>query len=124
MGFRWLDLSLTTIGVFGFLWTARYLRYRGFRPVVRLWPLFLSYNGFWALMFVAERYVEAFTLPAFLAPVALVGGNGFLVSLFGLPTLSLSRMKPGTRGPKAPPPDPHRYKIEPKSRKKRQRKKR
>ncbi len=112
-------MGLTMILIFGILTGARYLRimFADSIPKWSTWTVLLVYNGFWAALIVADRIAGPFSVPSVLVPVAVVGGNAALVTLFGLP--------PGLRRtpkPKPEPIDPSREKIVFEARKKRHKK--
>lgn len=117
-----ITLALTVVGVGGMLMAARYLKPRLKLPAVSPWLAMGAYNSFWAVLLLAERYT-ALALPTILAPVAIVGGNGVLVSFFGMPAL---KRRPQSKAVSASGrrSDPDRQPLTPKSKKKRRHKRR
>lgn len=131
----WITLALTVAGVSGLLLGSRYLKPRIKVPAISPWLAMGVYNGIWAVILLAERFT-ALSLPGFILPVGVVGGNGVLVNLFGLPTLPRRQKKKGStassrggrgqgsQGGRDPERDPDREPLIPKSKKKRRHKRR
>lgn|GEM_PF-1906266 len=119
----WQNLALTVLGVFGLALLSRVVKRRMALPAVSPWLVLVPYNLIWAAVLLAGRY-NRLNLPAFVLPVALVGGNAALVNLFGLPLLrplgAGTRTRPGAKAA----PDPDREKLLPKARKKKRSKRR
>jgi len=107
--------------IFGVLLLARWARRRRMVPELPPWPLFLVYNGTWALLLLLEQQ-GLFQMPPVLSPIGLVGGNGVLIMLFGLPELPdwLRRRSKD----KTAPIDPDRVRIVPTRKKRRQKRRR
>lgn len=107
--------------IFGALVLARWAKRSHMVPQLPPWPLFLIYNGTWALLLLLERQ-GLFAMPTVLGPIGLVGGNGVLIILFGRPELPVwLRRRPKD---KTAPTDPDRMRIVPTRKKKRQKRRR
>ncbi len=119
----WLNVGWTMILIFGLLTGARYLKvmYAGRIPKWSTWTVLLVYNGVIGALLLAGR-LGGIALPAVVTPVAVVGGNGALLTFFGAPP-GLRRTPKAQRtrsGPVAP--DPSREKIVPSAKKRRHKK--
>lgn len=117
----WLNVGLTMILIFGLLTGARYLKVLYIDSIPKWSPsvVLLVYNGLVAALVLLDRYT-GLTLPAVFVPVAVVGGNAALVSLFGLPP-GLRRRNPKSSAAKSDI-DPNRERIVPTAKKKRHKK--
>ena len=72
--------------VFGMLYATKYAR-AYFPDSIPKWnpvPVLLVWNAAWLVLFLVARSA-AIALPAILGPVAIVGGNAVILTVFGVP---------------------------------------
>lgn len=117
-----LPVVLTMAAIFAALVAARMARQRFSLPKPPLGRLYLAYNGI-VLGLLAVLYAAGVTVPGLVPPVLVVGGNGVLAELFGVPRLPARAKRPKEKKGAAAQ-DPNREKIVPGSKKKRAKKKR